>query len=206
MRWTRNNSIRLAFSILFYYLSACAHENPRDNHNSIPLLANHNGSPITSTAPPTTSTAKPSPMVDNLASIKLLIGYSYVRGNIFPEQLIPNWSIRLKMTTSKSDFLSFDRGGTSFLLNAKRGEKQDESVFRYTVTDTAPVPVFATPTLHTRCGVKPWVIYNTFALISSLDKKTILWAAHPSSSGDTIIIVEPHNFNRLKCSKATFPT
>lgn len=203
MKLNSNSTLRFSAATLLFYLAACAYEPPRENHSPLPLVGENNDHTITSDAPHTISVT--APMLEDLSKIKLLIGYNYVRGNVFPEELIPNWSIRLKMSTSKSDFLSFDRGGMSFLLNAKRGQKQDDSLFRYTVTDATAVPVFGTPTLHTRCGIKPWVIYNTFALISSMDRKTILWAAHPSPSGERIVIVEPHNFNRFKCSNATHP-
>lgn len=198
-------AIRLATFVLINFVASCAHETPGEGQHFGSSIGSADGTPRISAASSSETQSATSPTVDNLYSTKLLIGYSYVRGNAFPDNLIQNWSIRLKMSTSKSDFLSFDRGGVSFLLNAKRGERQEQSVFRYTVTDTLPIPIFGTPTLHTRCGVKPWVIYNTFALISSLDKKTILWAAHPSPSGEKIVIVEPHNFHRFKCSKATFP-
>lgn len=206
MKIILNNTTRFATIFMCYFLASCAHEAPLESQNLVQSTSSDNGAPEISATSSIKTQSVTSPTVDDLSSTKLLIGYSYVRGNVFPEELIPGWSIRLKMSTSKSDFLSFDRGGMSFLLNAKKLEKREESVFRYTVTDTLAVPVFGTPTLHTRCGVKPWVIYNTFALISSLDKKTILWAAHPSSTGEKIVIMEPHNFYRLKCSKATFPT
>lgn len=204
MKSSTNNMIRAATATLSYLLAACAHDMPREGDNATHRVMGKSDVPPISVALPAKNAALP-PSVDDLSSIKSLIGNSYTRGNVFPKDLVPEWSIRLKMSTSKSDFLSFDRGGMSFLLNAKRGVKQEESIYRYTITDTVAVPAFGTPTLHTRCGVKPWVIYNTFALISSVDGKTILWAAQPSSTGEKIVVVEQHNFNRLKCSKATLP-